>query len=249
MDTIRAVLVEDETHTRNVLRKMLHNFCEGVEVVGEAANIEEAVKVINTQNPELVFLDIEMPKANGFELFKHFENPTFEVIFATAYSQYAIKAIRMAALDYLVKPIDFQDLQESLERYKSKRSNFPNLKDQYAIVQNSLQQPLDKIILPDQNGYQIVKLEDIIRLQAENSYTMFILKNAPKILVSKGLGEYEEILPNKNFIRVHRSHLVNMDYITRLQRTRQLSLIMEDGYTVNVSQNKKQPFLQSFLGS
>ncbi|MCP4438046.1 MAG: response regulator transcription factor [Aureispira sp.] len=248
MKLIQCIIIEDEKQTRKLLRSLLEDFCEGVEVLAEAANVKEGVEAIKKHKPELVFLDIEMPKESGFSLYKYFDQVDFEVIFTTAYSQYAVKAIKLAALDYLIKPINLEELMETLERFKSKREQSLDYSPNYQLMENALQNTGDqKIALPCSDGYIFVKLDDIIRCQSDKSYTLFILKNKEEVWTSQNLGEYTNMLSGYGFKRVHRSHLINPKFIKRFIRGKAPILVMEDNTQITIAASKKEELLKDFF--
>ena len=251
METIiRAIIVDDEAGSRAALRMMIQKFCEGVQVCGEANNVETAVALLKTEKPDIVFLDIEMPEGNGFNLFYQFETIDFEVIFTTAYSQYAIKALRMAALDYLLKPIDVYELEKALNRFRDKSSKKGStITDPrfQLIPHNSSNQP-KRIAIPIQEGYKLVDLADVVRLQADGSYTLFVLQDGTQYMASRNLKEYEDLISdNTNFIRVHRSHIINKEFVEKIIRSKPPIIEMSDGMQVSISSNRKDQILKELL--
>lgn len=248
---ISALIVDDEEDGRAILKTILEKYCEGIEVVGSASNVDEAVAQIEKLHPQLVFLDIEMPRGSGFNLFYHFDPIPFEVIFTTAYSQYAIKALRMAALDYLLKPIDIQELKTAIARFHEKRQTIAEKKTaQFKLLQNQDQSDFKRIALPTQEGFQLINIEDIVRMQAEGSYTLFVLKNGAQHMVSKILKEYEELFEElKDFVRIHRSHIINKNYIQKIIRSRNPIIEMTDSVQIGVSPSKKDLIFNNLLGT
>lgn len=249
MNNIRCILVDDEKKNRALLKTMLEKFCEGVNVLGEASHVQEAITLIKEHQPDLVFLDVEMPRESGFSLFKYFDAPNFEVVFTTAYSQYAVKAIKLAALDYLVKPINLEELLDCLKRFRNKKKDLKEQQSQHQILEQAISQnDRPKIALASPEGINFIELDLILRCQSDKSYTNFILTSGKKICTSKNLGEYEQILEEYGFIRVHRSHLVNKLYIKGLTRGKNPNLIMTTGEPVPVSSSKKEEILKNMLG-
>jgi two-component system LytT family response regulator len=247
---IKALIVDDEEDGRMILQTMLEKFCEGIEVVGLACDVQEAVEKATSLEPQLVFLDIEMPRGNGFNLFYHFDPVPFEVIFTTAYSQYAIKALRMAALDYLLKPIDIQELKASINRYREKlmEGSTDTKQEQFQLLQQ--QQDFSRLALPTQEGFQLINIDEIIRMQAEGSYTLFIMKGGEQLMVSKILKEYEALLQeNETFVRVHRSHIINKKYIQKIIRSRNPIIEMVDSTQIGLSASKKDLIFKDLLGT
>ena len=211
---LRAVIIEDEESARNVLKFNIKSFCKGkIEIYGEAEEIKAGVKLIHTYKPDLVFLDIEMPNYSGFELLDFFDHIDFEIIFITAYSNYALKAFEVSAIDYLLKPIDPDRLLQSVEKVIEKKSineesNRLKILEKYLITQK-----LEKISIPYSGGYFSLTVSKIIAIKAERAYS-YIYHGTEKLLVSKNLSKIEEILSeDPNFIRVHRSFIVNIEHI------------------------------------
>ena len=247
---IKCVIIEDEKQTRKLLRALLEDYCDGVEVLAEAADVQEGVEVIKKYNPELVFLDIEMPRESGFSLFKYFDKINFEVIFTTAYGQYAVKAIKLAALDYLMKPVNLEELMEALERFKDHREKSKNLQPHHEVMSNALKNiENQKIALPCSEGFIFVEINHIIRCQSEKSYTLIVLKNKEEFWTSKNLGEYDNLLKDYGFKRVHRSHLINPNQIKKFIRGKTPILEMSDGTKIPISASKKDNLLKEILGS
>lgn len=250
-EIIRIVLVEDEDNARASLRRMLEKFCEGVEVVGEAANVKEGVALIQELEPDLVFLDIEMPEESGLVLFTYFERPSFRVVFTTAYGEYAIKAIRMAALDYLLKPIDLTELRGAVERYRllgAQAKQLPQTQEAIQNVQQHLSGTGRKIAIANQESYEFIDIDDIIRCEAEGSYTLLVIKGRKdKILVSRNLKEHTHLLEGFGFLRVHRSHLINKRYIKSLIRTKTPTLVMQDDAHIPVISDRKDDLFKDVI--
>lgn len=249
---IKVVIVDDEEDGRGILNTILTKFCDGVEVLGEASNVNEAVELIKTCQPHIVFLDIEMPQGNGFNLFYHFEEINFEVVFTTAYSQYAIKALRMSALDYLLKPIDIQELKSTLNRFREKNNEdtmsprIELLKKQFNAVDNNA----TRLALPMQDGFSLVEIDQIVRMEADGSYTIFVMEDGERLMVSKILKEYNDLLADDStFIRVHRSHLINSRFIKKIARGKTPSVEMLDGAVIAVSGSKKEAIFKDLLGT
>ncbi|MCP4438041.1 MAG: response regulator transcription factor [Aureispira sp.] len=248
MKLIQCVIVEDEKQTRNFLRSLLEGYCEDIEVVAEAADVEEAVVAIKKHQPDLVFLDIEMPRENGFNLYKYFDSIDFEVIFTTAYSQYAIKAIKLAALDYLIKPIALEELKEALGRFRDKQKEPKDYSSNHKLIETTLKSNIpQKIALPCADGYIFAKVDEIVRCQSDRSYTLFVLENKEQVWTSRNLGEYDNILSEYGFARVHRSHLINPKFIKKFVRKKTSVLIMEDDCEIIISATKRDELLRKFF--
>lgn len=246
METIKTIIIEDEPHNQRLLANLIDRFCPKVEVLGVAVTVEEGVQLIQIHEPDVVFLDIQLPQQNGFELFKSFPERQFEVIFTTAYSEFAVKAIRLAALDYLLKPISLWELTDALERFRSKQRKKTQDR-QIGIVEEYLKHGSGpRIALPCTNGYKVVAIKDIICCIAEGSYTRFHLTEQSDLLVSKNIKQYEELLEDYQFRRVHRSHLVNPNHVVRIIRGKTPALVMRNEQTLNVSR-RRRAILDTFV--
>jgi len=244
---ITCIIIEDEVDTRKLLKSLLEDYCEKVQVLAEAGNVQEGVALIKKHQPQLVFLDIAMPKESGFSLYKYFDEVNFEVIFTTAFSQYAIQALKLAALDYLMKPINLEELMESLDRFRNQTRTLAT-KENYSLVEKNAQTPNhQKIALACSDGYIFVPIDNIIRCQSEKSYTLFIIKDQEPIWTSRNLGEYTSILQNYGFKRVHRSHMINPTYVKKFIRGKSPILIMDDDTQITISASKRDGLLDHFF--
>ncbi|MCX6351338.1 MAG: LytTR family DNA-binding domain-containing protein [Bacteroidetes bacterium] len=242
---LNVIIVDDEINGREVLTAMLNEYCKGVEVIGTAASVAEATNLIKEKKPDAVFLDIEMPGGNGFDLLDSFEKIDFDIIFVTAYQQYAIKAIKFSALDYLLKPVLIDDLIVAVEKLKAKNPETAE-RDRYANLRNgiALGNPFNKIILNTFEGFHFVKSEDIIYCKAEDNYTQFTT-TTDTLLISKPLKEYDELFEGMNFYRIHKSFLINLNHIKSVTRIESCNVIMDNGDELPVSQRRKDEFLQA----
>lgn len=242
---IRVLLIDDENHCIITLTHALQAF-PSIEIVGQCTDSTVAKALIEEIQPDIVFLDIEMPEMNGFTLLEQFETIPFKLVFTTAYDQYALKALRMNALDYLLKPISAQDLEEVLEKYEAL-----NVQDQRHQLQN-LQlfregKMKDTMALSTQNGLLFVKIDEIMYLEASSCYTYIVMQDKTKHLASKTLSVFEEVLQdNSLFFRAHKSHIVNLKFIKQYIRGEGGDLIMQDGHYIALSRNRKQDFLNLF---
>lgn len=246
---INAIIIDDEAKARESLKKTITTYCPEINILAMGNNVDEAVKLINQLSPDLVFLDIEMPNGNGFTLFDKIKNPTFNTVFTTAYEEYAIKAFRIAALDYLTKPIDFRQLQEAVIRYKNKQKI--ELKEQRLelLIENITNRPseFNKIALPDNEGYTMIKISDIIYCQADSSYTIVHLLNGKRIVTSKILKLIEELLPTQTFYRIHKSYIVNLNLIKQYIKIDGNQVVLENDIRLDVSERNKKDFLEKLL--
>ncbi|HEY0679942.1 MAG TPA: LytTR family DNA-binding domain-containing protein [Chitinophagaceae bacterium] len=244
---IKAMIVDDKTAAIELLRWQIKEHCPEITSVASATSVAEALPLIANFEPDILFLDIQLPQETGFDLLARVKKWDFEVIFTTAFNEYAIQAIRFSALDYLLKPINGNDLKKAVERYKAKKEFAPGGEELYRnFIRNITQdhtKPL-KLALPGINGIEYVLLEEIIRLQAERNYTRLYFVKAKSFLSSKTLGDYEKILRDSGFMRVHRSHLINPIHIAGYEKQGMVKL--KDGCEIEVSRRKKESVLNLF---
>ncbi|MEO0900041.1 MAG: LytTR family DNA-binding domain-containing protein [Bacteroidota bacterium] len=245
---LKAVIIEDEEKSRIGLQNLVEDYCHDIQVMATAEDVPKGVKAIVKHKPDVIFLDIEMPQHNGFELFEFFTEPDFEVIFTTAYDQFAVKAFKMSAVDYLLKPIDLGELRAAIEKAREKRINQHSLEHLALLKDNMSDSRSDRVALPTQEGYLFVSLHDIVRMEADGNYTKFHLGNEKQILVSKTMKEFEKLFQGNNFFRAHRSHLVNLEWVSKYTRAKAPTLTMKDGTEITLSPSKREAFLQSMLG-
>ncbi|ANW97240.1 hypothetical protein AXE80_13480 [Wenyingzhuangia fucanilytica] len=241
---INCILIDDEVHNLENLEWLLNKNCPLVNIVGKANSAKEGIELIKQHQPDLVFLDIEMPHKNGFAMLESIDHINFEVIFVTAYNQYALKAIKFCALDYLMKPVAIQDLKEAVNRVEniiSKKNENQKLK---ILVDNfSNNHQTKKIALPTSEELFFVAIDEIIRCKSENNYTVFYLINGDTILVSKTLKEWDDLLSSHHFIRTHQSHLINSIHVKSYVKKDGGYILMNDDSTISVSRNKKEDIL------
>jgi two-component system LytT family response regulator len=244
--SLNAIIVEDEKHSRETLKNLLEEFCVDVKVIETAASVEEAVTKISSLKPDVVFLDIELQTGTGFDVLSQLRDINFEVIFTTAFEQYAIKAVKFSSLDYLLKPIDLEELQNTIEKAKKKKNQDIYKKQLETLMLNLKQQQpkLNKICLSTADGFEFINTTDILYCKAEGSYTTFILNNNSKLLVSKHLKEYESLLLEQQFMRVHNSFLINLKEVKKFVKSDGGYIIMNNNDTVSISRSKKDDFLE-----
>jgi two-component system LytT family response regulator len=242
---IRTVLIDDEKECTDTLGADLKLYCPSIEVVEVCNSAKQGVVTIRNTNPDLVFLDIEMPWMNGFEMLDFLGEINFSIIFTTAYDQFAAKAFRISAVDYLLKPIDYRDLQQAVKRVEHKMQQgiaFANVENLVHNFKRPLQE--HRIALPYRDGYEFIEMDNILFCQADGAYTHIHLNNGKKMLVSKSLGEMEEMLPSDQFPRIHHSTIVNLKYITHFVRTDGGYVQLENGEKLMVSKSKKDILLE-----
>lgn len=245
MSSLNAILVDDELNARENLRYLLDEFCKQVTIVGEASNVDDAVKIIEKENPQLVFLDIEMPQKNGFQLFNELKEINFQVIFITAYDNYAIKAFQVAAIDYLLKPVDINLLQKAVEKVEIQLSQEQS-NDRIKLLQEN-KKKFKKIAIPYKNDYAILNINDITCIQADRVYSILSTSDQKQFVASKKLNYYEELFKEEGFfVRVHRSWVVNTDYI-EVYSKREKQIQLKTGELIPVSKGYKQSFEEIFI--
>ncbi|MBS1652025.1 MAG: response regulator transcription factor [Bacteroidetes bacterium] len=243
---IKTIIIEDEQKSREVLLSIITKHCPMLQVVGQATNVTEGVNLIKNENPELVFLDISMPDGSGFDLLEKTSNNKFEVIFATASDQHAIKAIKYSACDYLLKPIDADELKTAVDKILQKKNTAQGIENINFLIQQLKRsdENFQKITLPTGNAYEVINLKDIIHCSADGSYTKFHLSDSRTLLVSFSLKHYEELLPENEFFRVHHQHLINTSHVIRVLKEDSGYAIMSDGSKIEISRRKKDDFLK-----
>jgi len=245
---IRCVLVDDEADSLEVIAMLLKTYCPAVKIEAACNTAEKGIAAIEQYRPDVVFLDIEMPNMNGFDMLEKFDELFFDVVFITAYHQFAIKAFRYSALNYLLKPVDPDDLLETIRRIE-KNKTFP-LKEQLELMMQSVRSPGNKtssrIALTTSYGLLFVETKDIIYCESDNNYTNVVMTGGRKLLVSKTLKEVDETLSGADFYRIHNSYLINLGHIQKFVRGDGGYVVMDDNTTVSISRTKKQEFLELF---
>lgn len=248
---IKTVIIEDEQKSREMLAAIIQKNCPELEIIGLAKDVKEGVELIKNQKPDLVFLDISMPDGSGFDLLEQVAGSSFDLIFATASDQHAIRAIKYSACDYLLKPIDMDELKSAVNKVVKKKNAIPNMENLQFLIQHLKRsdENFQKITLPTGNAYEIVNVKDIIRCEADGSYTTFFLVDKRKLMVSAGLKHYEELLPESDFIRVHHHHLINMNHVLRFLKEDGGYAVMTDGTKIEISRRKKEAFMEKLTRS
>jgi len=245
---ITCIIIDDERRSRETLKKIIDRFLsDKIEVVGMAESVKEGVFLIKENSPELVFLDIEMPNESGFKLFDYFDDIEFEVVFTTAYRQYAIDAFKYSAVDYLLKPINYLDLEEAIERVESKRKTSTKNVRVKTLVNNlkSGSDKFKKIALPTLDGFQLEEIDDIIYCEADENYTKLFINGGNSIMVTKTLKALEELLQNEIFFRIHKSYLVNLNYIKSYSKTDGYRVQLENGVMLDVATRRNEAFIKA----
>jgi two-component system, LytTR family, response regulator len=240
---INTVIIDDEQNNIDNLSILLHTYCPQVTVLARALNANDGEQIILKHKPDLVFLDIQMPEKNGFDMLKSLNSFDFEIIFVTAYDQYGIQAVKFSAIDYLLKPINIDDLKQAVQkaalRSTQKRHN-AQLENLIQLVQQKQQKQFHRIALQSTKETRFVEPDKIVRCESSNNYTTFFLSNGEKILTSKPIFEYEEMLQDYGFVRCHQSHLVNKTFVKSWIKEEGGYLLMEDNTQIPISRNKKE---------
>lgn len=245
---IRCILIDDESNSLEMMEWLLKTYCPQVKIEAMCNAAEKGIEAINKFRPDVVFLDIEMPHMNGFTMLEQFDKLFFDVVFCTAYDQFAIKAFRYSALNYLLKPVDPEDLKETIKRLEEKRSA-PSPGQIELLLQNIKQTnkpTVQRIALTTGDGMIFVSTSEILYCQAESNYTSVVLAGGKKILVSKVLKEIDEALAGSDFFRIHNSFLININHIKKFVRGDGGYVIMEDGTNVSISRGRRQEFMELF---
>ena len=243
---IKAIIVDDEQRSREALNGLIERYCPEVFVIAEATGCNDGIDKTRKFEPDLVFLDIQMPDGSGFNFLEAFDKINFEVIFTTAHDQYAIKAIKYSALDYLLKPVDPDELKIAINKYLLKNDK-GKINDNIKVLLDNIKSPQNeakKIILSTSEGMHIVSTDDILRCESDDYYTNFFFVNGTSLLISKTLKQNEAILSDFDFIRPHKSHLVNIKYIKSFLKVDGGYILMIDGSKIPVSRRKRESIVE-----
>lgn len=242
---LKTVIVDDEPNAVDFINSVIGDHCPELEVVGKAYNVTSGIKKIEEQNPDLVFLDVEMPNGTGFDLLAHFPEKEFDVVFITAFNHYAIKAIKFSAVDYILKPLNITEFIEAVRKVLQKRGSSKSHGDEnFKILMENLKSPVpSRLAIPTAEGMEYLNPKEIIRIEADRSYSWFFLTGNRKILVSKNLKEFQDLLSDRYFFRSHNSHLINLKYVHKFVRKEGGYIEMQDGEQIPISRNRKDIFL------
>ena len=245
---IKAVIIDDEKNSREVIAELLKECFEEIKVVAQAGDVKTAVSAITKYEPNLLFLDIDLPDGTGFDILKKINYSDIKIIFITAHQEYAIKAIKFSAFDFILKPFNMGELTKTVRRVLDEHAAQNNALRFEAILANfgNSFPELKKIVLKTSDRIYLVNIKDIIRCEAENNYTNFFLNNGTKIMVSKTIKTYETLLANNEFMRVHQSHLVNLNYIQHFDKPDGGMLVLSDNSSIPVSHQKRGMLLEYF---
>ena len=249
MSKFKTVIIDDEESARGTLKTILARYFPQYNIVGEGNNVASGKTAIMQAKPELVFLDIKMPDGTGFDLIKQLDEVDFEVVFTTAYDNYAIRAFEASAMGYLLKPIDIEKLANVLEKVEIvlRQQQKANIRQLQVLMDTYGTGQVRRLVIPSIEGFEVVEIEQLVRCEGERNYTNFILANGSKVLTSKTLKEYEELLVKHGFFRIHKSHLINLLHVKRYVKGDGGSVEMSDGASLQISRDKKEAFSKRFL--
>ncbi|MBX2933042.1 MAG: response regulator transcription factor [Ferruginibacter sp.] len=243
---IKSIIIDDEQHCINALQSDLKNNCPNVQVMETCSSAKAGIMAIKKHNPQLVFLDVEMPWMNGFEMLEVLGEVNFSIIFITAHDEFAVKAFRISAIDYLLKPVDANDLKVAVQKAEVKINEGGGSLQHISNLLRNIHQPtfMQKIALPNRIGYEFADVSSIIYCEAEGAYTKIFMLGDKKVLVSKTLGDIEELLPTELFIRIHHSTVVNVSFIIQFSRIDGGYVILKNGQKLSVSKAKKEALME-----
>lgn len=245
---IRCVLVDDESNSLEMMEWLLKTYCPQVTIEAMCNSAEKGIEAIHRHRPDVVFLDIEMPKMNGFDMLEQFGKLFFDVVFCTAYDQFAIKAFKYSALNYLLKPVDPDDLKDTIRRIEERKSS-PTREQIELLLQNIQQAPrptVQRVALTTGDGLIFVSTKDILYCEAESNYTAVVLEGGKKVLVSKVLKDIEEVLAGADFYRIHNSFVINLNHIKKYVRGDGGYVVMNNDVTLGISRSRRQEFMELF---
>ncbi|MCT4581818.1 MAG: response regulator [Flavobacteriales bacterium] len=242
MEPITAIIVDDEKHARNVLANLIQRLHPEVDIIKTCSNLEEGVENIKALNPQLVFLDVQMPNYAGYEIVNFFESITFDIIFVTAFDQYAVKAFEVNAIDYLVKPIDRNRLKTAIQRVAAQQHLKKQTVDYEILLKSIKEKKINKIVIPELGNRRVLNLSDIIAIEADGSYSKVYLKKNKEITISKNLKYFESVLPEEsNFFRTHRAWMINLTHIKTLNKS-DLTITLEDDIKAKLARGRIEGF-------
>jgi two-component system, LytTR family, response regulator len=241
---LKEIIIDDEENGRLALKRKLENYCPEVEIVAEASSAETGMDAVDQHNPDIVFLDVEMPKLTGFDMLERLTPFTFHVIFTTAHDQYAIEAIRSNAFDYLLKPVDIEELKRAVSKISRLREPKTTEPSGTQLPKPGVLKAFNRIAIPTMEGRLFLDTATILHIEAQNNYTIFHFTDQPRMTVSRTLKEIEDILPADQFFRVHHSHIINLNFIRKYVKGNGGYIELQDGKMVDVSRRKKDEFLK-----
>lgn len=243
---MKAIIIDDEKDSREILAKYLEKYCPDVTVCGFGKSVDTGLEEIKKHNPDIVFLDIEMPYGNGFDLLDKFEKITFETVFVTAFDNYAIPALNQSAAYYLLKPIDIDELIKAVEKIRSERTEKNYIQHAHILLENKKTGARQKIMLPTLEGFEIININSILYCEAADNFTKFYLEVGQSLLICRTLKYFEEVLSEHRFLRIHRSYLINPDFVIRYSKGKGGFVTMKNNLELEVSPTKKKELLELF---
>lgn len=255
MSKIKAIIIDDEESAASRLADLINKFCSSqLRLAGSFYNIKSGIAAIQSLQPQLIFLDVQIHDQTGFDLLQQLPEKNFDVIFVTAYEKYAVQAFKFSAIDYLLKPVDVEDLRQAIAKITQKKQPVQNVFNQFQVLLENVEQlkqytPPRKIVVPTVSGFELLPVIDILRCQSDINYTTIYMQGGQKMVVAKTLKEFEGMLEEYNFFRIHNSHLVNLAYIKSYQKGKGGSVILTDGTELEVSQRRKDAFLEKMTGA
>lgn len=235
MNKLRCIIVDDELHGRENLKKIIEIYCPEIAVLEVAETVLKGIELVNIHKPDVVFLDINMPVLNGFDFLEEYDNRSFAVVFVTAHDEFGINAVKAGAADYLLKPVNIKELKQTVKKLLS-------IQKRYAESSNL--SGTEKIVLPAAHGFNVTNVDEIIRFEAEGCYTKVIFKDGKKSIISRTLKEFEDTMPKGKFFRIHKSHLINLNFIKEYSKLSGNFITMSDGSKVEISRRKAPEFIQ-----
>jgi len=242
---LKIAIIDDESDGAESLKLFFNNNYPNFEILGIANSVKSAVELLSAKNPDLVFMDIELPDGSGFDILEQLTNRDFSVIFVTAYNQYAIKAFKYSAVDYLLKPFDFNDMDDAIKKILRKETPATQKKEKIeTLLQNTKKEKPVKIVLATSDSIDFVNINDIIHIQSDGNYCTLRIKGRDNLLVSKNLGEFENMLEDYSFFRTHQSHIVNLNFVQKVSRF-DGDIVMEGGSTAILSRRKRNEFMNA----
>jgi two-component system, LytTR family, response regulator len=251
MMKLKAVIIDDEEASRDTLKNYLTKYCPDVQVMALADSVKTGIKLIEEHHPDILFLDVEMPHGNAFDLLEQVKDPTFETVFVTAFSHYALKALNLSAAYYILKPVEIDELINAVNKIKIQKEQKDTNKDAFhtkILIENiqTANKQLQKIVLPMMEGFEVIQVKDVIRCEANDNFTDFSLTDGRKLMICRTLKFYEELLEEFDFFRIHKSHLINIQHVKKYLKGKGGQVVMSDSSTVDVSPNKKEDLLKRF---